>query len=226
MGLASLIFGGNTRTEFKDGTTGSAVLTIDATISSTHTSGAQLTQKELEKGSHVNDHMVTQPEGVILKGIVSETPLDLFTSLAGSAIGAAASLASQAGTGAAAAVGILGGSLLGAVNGSRSANAYEIMTQLQQKRVKFDLVTGLKSYKDMVITNVSAERSSQIGQAIQFTATITKITFVTSELISLGEANMLDAASGASNTNLGKQATSAAGDSTSSNGSILFNIFG
>lgn len=228
MGLAAIIFGANSRTEFKAPESGLGVMTVDATISSIHSAGASLTKRELEDGSDVSDHMTTSPEGVVIKGVISETPLDLFTSLAGSAIGAAASLASQAGLGAAAGVGILGGSLLSSVNGSRTVNSYEFMVQLQQKRIKFDLVTGLKSYTNMVLTSVQAERSAKIGKAIHFTATIEKVTFVTSKLISLGEASMLGqvASSAAGQTDLGKQASSVAGSDTSSNGSILFNLFG
>jgi len=226
MGLAALIFGGNTRTEIKSPDSGLAVLTIDATLSSTHSAGAQLTKRELEDGAEVNDHMVTSPEGVVIKGVISETPLDLFTSLSGSAIGAAASLVSSS-AGGALASGILGGALLGAVNGGRTVNSFEIMVQLQQKRIKFDLVTGLKNYKDMILTSVVAERSSAIGKAIQFTAVIEKVNFVTSQLISLNEASMKDiGASAAGETNLGKQSASAASEDTSSSGSILYNLFG
>jgi ABC-type protease/lipase transport system fused ATPase/permease subunit len=228
MGLASLIFGGNTRTELKAPGTGKAVLTVDATIRAAHSAGATITKRELEKGAQVNDHMTTAPESVGIEGIISETPLDLLNSIGGAAVGAAASLASQAGLGAAAATGILGGSLLGAINGARTVNAFDLMVQLQKKRILFDLVTGLRNYQNMMLTAVTANRSAQIGKAIQFTATMEQITFVTSALISLGEGDMLGdiGASASGATNLGKQATSAAGADTSSNGSLLFQAFG
>lgn len=228
MALASLIFGGNTRTEFKAPGSGSVVLTIDATIRSEHTARATLTRRELEKGAQINDHLVTSPESVVIEGVISETPLDFLSSILSAGVGAAASLASQAGLGAAAATGLLGGSLMGAVNGSRTVNSFELMTQLQKKRIKFDLVTGLKNYKDMILTSVVANRSASIGKAIQFTATIEQVVFVTSALIKLGEGDMSGSigASAAGSTNLGKQAASPAGADTSNNGSILFNLFG
>lgn len=229
MALASLIFGGNTRTTFKSSGIDKVILTVDATIRSTHSAGSTLTKRELEKGAQINDHLVTSPESVVIEGVISETPLDTFSSIFSSGVGLGASAASQAlGLGAATAAGVLGGALLSKINGSRAENAFKIMTDMQKNRTKFDLVTGLKSYKDMILTSVVANRSASIGKAIQFTATIEQVVFVTSALIKLGEGDMLGSigASAAGSTNLGKQATSAAGSDTSNNGSILFNLFG
>lgn len=228
MALVSLLFGKNSRTEFQEQKDSKVALTIDATLSSTHTASATITKRELEKGSQVNDHMVVNPEGVQLVGVVSETPLDLFSSLAGSSIGAAASLASQAGLGAGLATGLLGANLLGQVNGARARNAFEFMVQAQKQRKLFDLVTGLKNYKNMMITNVVANRSAKIGQAMEFTATIEQITFVSSDFLDLTEGDIAGAigASAGSNTDLGKQASKIAGDDTSNTGSILFNVLG
>lgn len=228
MALASIIFGGNNRTELRAPGTGKAVLTIDCTLRSAHSLDAQITQRELEDGSVVNDHMVVGPEQVVMEGVISETPLDLFSGLAASGVGAAASLLSQRrGLGAAAATGLLGGKLLGSINGNRTVNSFDLMIQLQKKRILFDLVTGLRNYKNMMLTSIVANRSSTIGQSIEFTATIKQITFVKSALVPLGENGVLGdiGSSAASETNLGKQAASTAGDDTSSNGSIAVNLW-
>jgi len=78
----------------------------------------------------------------------------------------------------------------------------------------------------MVLTNLSANQSSQIGDAMQFTATLSHVRFVSSSLISLSEADLGGIAGAAGATNLGKQAAGAASSATSSNGSILFSLFG
>ena len=229
MALASIIFGGNSRTEMKDPDTGKSIFTIDATIKSSHSSTASITKRELEEGGVINDHMIVDPESVVLEGIVSETPLDTLNALAASSIGAGASLLSKTnGAGAALAAGVFGGALLGAINGQRSVNAYELMVQMQRKRMLFSLVTGLKNYSNMMLTSVVANRAASIGKAMTFTATIEQITFVSSKLISLGEAQMLGGigASASGSTNLGKQTASSAGSDTSENGSILYKAFG
>lgn len=228
MALAALIFGANNRSEFSDPTTGKAVLTVDVTIRSQHSSNASISKRELEDGSQISDHMVVDPEMLVIEGVISETPLTFFNSIAQSAIGGGASLLSKTrGAGAAAAAGILGGALLGVINGSRAQNAYETMVSLQKQRILFDMVTGLKSYKNMALTSVVANRSREIGKAIQFSATMEEVIFATSQLITLSESQMLGnaGARATSSTNLGKQTTSAASDETSNNGSILFNIF-
>lgn len=234
MALASLIFGGNSRSQFKTGADVSEdaakiFLTVDATIKSTHTSTASITKRELEEGAQVNDHMIVDPDNVSIDGVISETPLDLFSSLASSSIGAGASMLSQQhGAGAAAATGILGGALMGLISGNRVKDGYQALKELQKNRIKFDFVTGLESYKDMMLTSLVATRTAKIGKAIEFTATMEKITFVSSQIITLGEKDIagLAGTSAAGATNLGKQTASGAGSDTASNGSLLFKAFG
>jgi len=234
MALASLIFGGNSRSQFKTGSdvkgaASKVFLTIDATIKSTHTSTASITKRELEEGVQINDHMIVDPDSVSIDGVVSETPLDFFGSLASSAVGASASMMSQQlGAGAVAATGVLGGAILNAINGSRAKNAYQQMTDLQKNRTLFDFVTGLKSYKNMMLTSFVATRTAKIGKSMEFTATMEKVTFVSSEIVTLGEKDIagLAGSSAAGSTNLGKQTASVANTDTSSNGSLLFKAFG
>jgi len=224
MALASLIFGNTAGTVFKDPVESLTILTVDATIRSSHSSQATLTKRELEDGSIISDHMTTTPESVTIEGVISETPLDLFNSIAGSLIGGAASLASQAGPGAAFATGLLGGALLAARNGSRALNAFDSMVDLQKQRKKFDLVTGLKNYKDMVITSVVATRSAEIGQGMSFVATIENVVFVKSQLVTLTEAEMNANAGATGATDLGKQSATEASEDTAGNGSVAFNL--
>jgi len=237
MGLASLLFGTNNRTEFKAALNisgislsglighipGKGILTVDATIRSSHTSNATLTVRELESGATINDHLLTKPEQLTIEGVISETPLDLLSSLIGSGVGLLASEASKkaAGTGAATAVGVIGGLVLSQINGNRASDGFKIMQDLQLNRTKFDIVTGLKNYRDMVMVSITANRSAQIGKAIQFTAVMEKVTFVTSSLIEAAANAAADAVADAA-TDVGKQAATTASDSTSENSTILY----
>lgn len=50
-------------------------LTIDTVLSERHQADSTVTQQPVEEGSNIADHIVNEPETVVIEGIVSNTPI-------------------------------------------------------------------------------------------------------------------------------------------------------
>lgn len=214
------------------------VLELDASIAETHEASAQLTQNEVEDGSTVTDNVVLMPLRLQLDGVVSKTPLGLagligsgVTAAAGAVGASAGGAASLAGGLATTGIASLGGIVASAAgaNGPNSrapSDVYEYLLELRNRRIPFDVVTALKIYKNMVLTSVSVPRSIATVGILRFNASLEQVKLVKAETVDLGASSSLGgAAAGASN--LGKQGTSAASETTSSSSaSILSQLTG
>jgi hypothetical protein len=56
---------------------------IDAMISISPTSVAQVTQHPVEEGSDISDHIILNPQTVVIEGVVTDTPLEAVTRTVG-----------------------------------------------------------------------------------------------------------------------------------------------
>lgn len=79
--------------------------------------------------------------------------------------------------------GLVSKSVLGtsALSNSRILDTYEILTFLKELGLPITIVTGLKVYEDMVITNLDVNRTARNGQSLPFSLTAQKITIVQSQ---------------------------------------------
>lgn len=76
--------------------------------------------------------------------------------------------------------------ILGALAGigeSRANNANEAMNKLIDDKSIVTLVTGLKVYQNMVITNFDVDRSVNTGKTLTFSATLQQVEIVLTELV-------------------------------------------
>jgi len=143
-------------------------LTFDAVIREAHTSELSVTDNPVETGVVLSDHAYMQPQRLTMEGAFSDTPMYQ---------------AEQPGGG----VGVIvGGAGIkpAADNGEkRSVNAWNVLTQLQAMAVPFDVQTGLKLYKNMVILRLSAEQDKESAGALFFTADLREVMFATSQTV-------------------------------------------
>ncbi len=168
------------------------VLTIDATLEESHSSSVDITDFPIEDGSIISDHFILKPKELTIEGIITDTPINPLAQLTGLiSVGA---VAASAKLGVPIIGGVLGaglgasiGGLLG-VSKNRAKDAFHFLLELQEQRQLFDVVTGLKLYKNMCLTSLSVPRRTDTGQAIRFSASMREIKIVSSEIISIPEA--------------------------------------
>lgn len=179
MGLLGIIFGGNKRVVIggKDtglggvlsGLTGVlrqtiggvAGIVVDATVSEEHLTTCDLTENPVEDGAKVTDHVQLKPAQLTIEGVISDSPLGYAY------IGNIQNLVRSVAT------------LFG--KSARSVDAYNDLLNLQKSRQPFTVTTGLKRYKNMIMTELSVPRTAQTGAAIHFRAVMREIRIVKSK---------------------------------------------
>lgn len=233
MALLSLIFDRPIRASFET-VVGSerVVVPLDASISEGHERQASVTQNAIEDGSNVADHVKLNPVRLTIEGLISDTPVSLLQAGLGLGISSASQLAAGAigGVGGniaaeAAAFGL--GSLAGLLTGAprRASDGFKFMEQLWENRQPFTMVTALKRYENMIMTQLSVPKSASIGKSLRFSMTLEQVRIVRSSLVAIPAFQVGGNASAQSQANLGKQGTKDAGAESSSKASLLLQGF-
>lgn len=140
-------------------------LTFDAVLREEHTSELAVTDSPVETGVLLSDHAYMLPQRLTMEGAFSNTPMHQEGGGFGVLVGG-------------------DGIKAAADNGMpRSTNAWDVLTKLQAMAVPFDVQTGLKLYKDMVITRLSATQDETSVGALFFTADLRQVLFATSQTV-------------------------------------------
>jgi hypothetical protein len=141
---------------------------LDATLSETHTASADITDHPVEQGANIVDHARRKPDGLMIEGLVSNTPLSRdqmrrYISAGGVEL--------ETATFEDAPRGVLG----------YAERAFERLKALVGARL-VTVVTGLESYPNMMLESLSVPRDSKTGDALKFTATFKQVEIVTNKL--------------------------------------------
>ncbi len=139
-----------------------ASIKIDTFLSEDHSYSSSVTTSPIEDGAFVNDHIIKDPFTLSVNGYVSNI----------STIGIG--VLDQA---------LAGISVLSGKNKAKDAEAE--LVRIRNDKEIFTVVTGLRSYKNMVITNVSFPRSSTTGSGLEFNATFQQIEIAKIEIVTL-----------------------------------------
>jgi len=147
MALAELIF---KRVKAQIG-----IIQFDASVSESHNSPSEVTDHPVEEGSTVSDHIRKLPKEFELNGLVTNTPIVfLATTLAESPLTVDSN-----------------------PTDSRVESAYSELERIQEAGETVDVVTSLREYTDMAITNVSVTREKATGQILDSTISLREILF-------------------------------------------------
>jgi len=160
---------------------GSTVFFFHATIGESHEDDADITFHPVEEGSDVTDHVQLKPFRLTLTGIVTATPLD------------PESLALDA---------------AGLVEGNRVGDAYQALKDIHASRSVVTVVTGLRSYDNMLLKSITVPRGTP-RQSIRPSLVFVQLRFADSLTVPI-PAEILAATvrnKGQSKGNVGKQAT-------------------
>ncbi len=200
------------------------VLEIETTMTEEHRSTVVPTDHPIEEGTTVADHVQIRPDEVTIEGVISEAPLTFAATVSGLATAGSAALGAKAagGLGLGSAIGtqvgaIVGGSIGGLLSQSneRIKDHLDFLRELQKKRIRFDLVTKLHRYRNMILTELQIPRDATTGRSLRFIARMREIQLVKSDFVFLPEAS-IDASAGhsaAKKNDNGKQTTQDAAQS-------------
>lgn len=155
-------------------------LIADASVREEHSVENEITEEPIEDGTTVNDHILTLPRRITLEIAVTATPDDatiaaISTTIAATILGTlsnvsavpqggsftAGSAAAAAGVGAAALAAAAGiASLIPSLDNTRHKKAWLRLEALAESRTIFDVVTSLRTYRNMAIQRISLPRDS------------------------------------------------------------------
>lgn len=129
-------------TRFTLSTDDSQFLEFEATMSEDHASTATVTSHPIEGGADQADHIRDEPDTITLRGIVSDTPILILSSLTARA------------------------SVPGGDPRSRAQDAYNFVKRLKKQRKLWTVASSLEEYQDMAITSVSVLRDKETSNIV------------------------------------------------------------
>ncbi len=148
-------------------------IVVDATISEEHTHTCEVTDNPVEDGVKIADHVQLNPAQLVINGVITDTPLGFGF------IGDLSKTAGNVGAGLSI-PGATTGDFQGG-QGSLSIQAFNKMLDLQKSRQPFTVITGLKRYQNMIMTELSIPRTVQTANAIHFKASFKEVRIVKSQ---------------------------------------------
>ena len=183
MGLLGAVLGQKQRVQFIQNSS-STVIQLDCSLKENHSRPSPATEFPVENGQTISDHVIVKPFSLEITGIISDTPIgDLKTLLTEIPTTLASALLPP--------VGIIGASagyaLFSALSKSKSPSvaAYGQLLSLQQNAQPFDVLTSLYRYSNMWITDLSAPRDADTGQALLFTVKLQQLILVTPQSVNV-----------------------------------------
>ena len=135
-----------------------SALSFDAVVTEKHSEDATITDQPIENGSSVSDHAFSKPRKLTLRAVVSNAFLGDPTG----------DLFSQNGT------------------RTRAQNAWDMLRQLKNQYVPFDIVTGLLVYTNMVIEKLSTEQDVKTSSSLSVDIDTREVVIVTPQTVAYG----------------------------------------
>lgn len=125
---------------------------FDASIKENHTASATITKHKVESGSVISDHISKDPDSVTINGVVSNTSITYPQALPGFPVAQA---------------------LANAITLSDDPvhKAYNALYALVGSPTTVEIVTQLRTYKDMAISSFTVDQDASSANALFFTMT-------------------------------------------------------
>lgn len=197
------VLGGKTKVQFIQNN--KTVITLDASISETHSRQSPPTEFPVESGPVISDHILMKPIELEITGIISDSPIGGLNGLLTEAATSLTSALLPPSTVTALAGAV---SLVSAIAGSSSPSvaAYNNLMGLQQAGQPMDVLTTLYRYSNMFIKNISVPRDAANGKCLLFTVQMIQLLIVQTQTVNVQI--FADPALAAGSANTGTQATS------------------
>ena len=173
-------------------------ISLDASISEGHLYSSRVSQFPVEDGSTISDNIINDPAGLDINGFVTNTPVVIF-------IQNIANIVDDT------------------TGGDRVKTAFEALLALRKSKEPFTIVTGLKTYENMVFSSLTFPRDKSTGTTnLRFNARVVNVELVSSRTVAASNviaepATLSDQAT--STKDVGKQSTTT---DTGQSSSLLF----
>lgn len=175
-------------------------ITVDATLAEQHEDAALVTERAVETGAPVSDHVRAEPARIRIEAHVTNTPVRAPETLLDGATldfqshelearvynGPLLPVPVSIGRGAAT-ISISALLLSASQPFDRVRAVYEALLKLQQTGTVVRVITSLREYDDMVLRNISVPRSADDGSAITITFDAQQVRFANTEIVDVPE---------------------------------------
>jgi hypothetical protein len=135
---------------------------IDAFLVESYNYANRLTNLTVEEGSNVSDHVVEEPDTIDIEAFIGQTKFETNANPPGADID-------------------LSEIEIPDDPKSRIRQAYHELLRMKRERQPVDVVTGLDTFTDMVITTFNISRDVETGEDLPFTMSFQNIKIVKSE---------------------------------------------
>lgn len=198
------------------------ILKLDASVYEEPVLESQATVHPLLDGSEISDHVIKKPTVLTLKGVISDHPINvgeaiiggiggimgnMFNPITGAMVGLAAGQAFKIGNK------LLTQKRVDTETGeitypSRSKTAYQALYGIYNDKRPCDIITGLTTFKNMIMERLSIPRDAKTANSLTFTARFKEVIFVSPATAQIPAAAINAEQKATDKTNLGQQGTS------------------
>lgn len=138
-------------------------ITFDAITEETHAFESSITEFPVESGATVSDNITLKPVVLTIKALSTDYPFSFL------GIGEGIPILST----------------------SKSTELFNILVDLRDARTTIDVITGIRSYKNMAIQSLSTPRNQPLS-ALYFEITLKQILTASAQLIKIPKSQVLD----------------------------------
>jgi hypothetical protein len=158
-------------------------LVAQATVEEVHNDKLEITDHPIEQGAAITDHAFKRPAELVVNCVFSNSP-SASGGLLGQAVGGAAALG---GRGLRTAIGAVttAQSLLGGQASSQVIQIYADFLTGQANKVLFDVFTGKRAYKNMLIESLNTTTDKKSENALVITVTFRQVLIVATRSVTL-----------------------------------------
>jgi len=128
-------------------------LELDAILEEQHSFSSEVSQYPIETGESISDHIALNPESVMMRGFITNTPVDFINALTDLAFGA-----------------------------DLVQTAFDKLIEIWKSKEVVTVVSGLKVYDNVVLRKLSIPRDRTTGQSLRFKAEFVEMITTNSSL--------------------------------------------
>jgi len=166
---------------------------IDAFLVETYNFANRLTNLTVEEGDNISDHVVEEPDTIDIEAFIGQTKFETNSETPDTDLSKVEIPDNPK---------------------SRIQQAYHELLRMKRERQPVDVVTGLDTFTDMIITSLNISRDVETGSDLPFSMSFQKIKTVKSEETQISASALSSGGAGAGGTaNVGNTGTEEVNDS-------------
>lgn len=142
------------------------------TIEEVHTDELEITDQPIEQGARISDHAYVRPAELVIQCAWSDSPsnIGVFDGLIGAVTGTIAGV----------------GAFFGGEDVTQSRAMYEKLLALQADRTPFEVYTGKRVYKNMLIKSLKVTTDKASESSLMLTCVLRQVIIVTTRTLTVG----------------------------------------